>query len=261
MPEASAIAVHLLPALLPPGALRGGIAVVVDVLRASTMIVHALSAGCEAVLPCAEIDEARAVAQAFPSGQALLGGERHGVPIEGFDLGNSPRSCTQERCAGKSLVFTTTNGTRAILAGLDADRLVVGSFANLGATVALLIQEARPAHIVCSGTEGEISFEDVLLAGALVAQLSLFRKGGRTNDSAEIAARLWHERQRENRPLADLIAIGRGGRRVTELGLRDDIEAAAEIDRYPLIAELQRGPAEAGRAPDWHRPLRIVARR
>ena len=126
--------VHLLPSLIPPGSLRGGVAVVVDVLRATTVMVHALAAGCEAIIPCAEIDQAKAVAAVLPPGSALLAGERGGVPIAGFDLGNSPGEFTPEACRGKTLVMTTTNGTRAILASLEAERVYIASFANLRAT-------------------------------------------------------------------------------------------------------------------------------
>src|SRR5436309_2899435 len=90
--------VHLLPALIPPGALRGGVAVVVDVLRATTVMVQALQSGCEAIIPCAEIEEAQAVAASLPAGTALLSGERQGLPIPGFDLGNSPDDFTPGVC-------------------------------------------------------------------------------------------------------------------------------------------------------------------
>ncbi len=92
--EQARVFVHLLPRLIPPGSLRGGVAVVVDVLRATTVMVHALAAGCEAVIPCGEIDEAKAIAASLPPGTALLAGERQGLPIPGFDLGNSPGEFT-----------------------------------------------------------------------------------------------------------------------------------------------------------------------
>src|SRR4051812_5947941 len=164
--EQPLVFVHLLPDLIPPGALSGGVAVVVDVLRATTMMVHALSAGCVAVIPCGEIDEARRVAAGFPPGEALLAGERQGLPIDGFDLGNSPDSCTRETCRGKTLVMTTTNGTRAVLASLDAERVVIGAFPNFAATALLVHADRRPIHVVCSGTDRCISYEDSLLAGA-----------------------------------------------------------------------------------------------
>src|SRR3954470_13598459 len=96
--------VHLLPSLIPHGALKGGIAVVIDVLRATTVMIHALAAGCDAILPCGEIGEARDLAATLPEGTALLAGERLGEPIEGFDLGNSPGACTPALCSGKTLV-------------------------------------------------------------------------------------------------------------------------------------------------------------
>src|SRR3954447_12368843 len=184
--------VHLLPELIPPGVLSGGVAVVVDVLRATTMMVHALSAGCVAVIPCGEVDEARRVAAGFPPGEALLAGERQGLPIDGFDLGNSPHSCTPEACRGKTLVMTTTNGTRAILASLDAERVVIGAFPNFAATALLLHTEERDIHIVCAGTDGRVSFEDTLLAGAFAQHLKDMGAGLR-NDEAEIAAGTWEK--------------------------------------------------------------------
>src|SRR3954462_7472238 len=104
--------VHLLPSLIPPGTLKGGIAVVIDVLRATTVMIHALAAGCDAIRPCGEIDEARGLAASLPKGTAILAGERPSEPITGFDIGNSPGACTPDLCSGKVLVMTTTNGTR-----------------------------------------------------------------------------------------------------------------------------------------------------
>ncbi len=178
MSDRPAVFVHLLPSLIPPGALRGGVAVVVvDVLRATTVMVHALAAGCEAVIPCAEIDEAKAVAASLPPGTALLGGERGGLPISGFDLGNSPGDYTPEVCRGKTLVMSTTNGTRAILASLEAERVLIGAFVNLEAVGFALQDETRPVHLICAGTEGLVSFEDALAAGVWSISWSRTRSG------------------------------------------------------------------------------------
>ena len=108
------VQVHLLPELAPPGRLRGGIAVVIDVLRATTSIVYAFAAGCREIRPCADLDEARRLADSLPAGKALLAGERGGMPPKGFDLGNSPREFTPKNCKDRTVVLTTTNGTRAI---------------------------------------------------------------------------------------------------------------------------------------------------
>ena len=232
------LSVHLLPRLIPEGALSGGIAVVVDVLRATTSMVHALEAGCEAIVPCAEIDEARRAYEAFPSGSALLAGERQGVPIEGFDLSNSPGTFSQETCGGRTLVMTTTNGTRAIIASLGADRVLLAAFANLGATREAIRADGRPVHVVCSGTDGLVSLEDSMLAGALAEGFDL------QNDDARIAARAWHNSEvaGHDGSLVSVLASGRGGHRVRSLGLGADLEAAARLDSIPIVAEVRRDP-------------------
>ncbi|MGC8642618.1 MAG: 2-phosphosulfolactate phosphatase [Isosphaeraceae bacterium] len=248
--------VHMLPSLLPPGGLKQGVAVMIDVLRASTMMVHALVAGCREIIPCAEVDEARQTAAALPAGTAILAGERHGVAIDGFDLGNSPGQCTRAVCQGKTMVITTTNGTRALLACAEADLVLLGSFVNFAATSQRLLHEAKPVHLVCAGTEERISFEDTLLAGAFAKHFrDLNMPMG--NDEAEIAAGLWarvedsiwfnsgkKEPTEEVNPLFHYLTRGQGGRRVLELGLRDDILEAARLNRpdHQIVAELRRDP-------------------
>jgi 2-phosphosulfolactate phosphatase len=253
------VSVHLLPSLIPPGALRGGVAVVIDVLRATTVMAYALQAGCEAVIPCAEIEEAEAVAASLPPGAALLGGERGGLPIAGFDLGNSPGDYTPERCRGKTLVITTTNGTRAILASLEADRVLVASFANLRATARVLKEDVpycelpRPVHLVCAGTEGAISLEDTLLAGALYRAVE-DRIGPGTplgNDAAWLATAIPPDDPAYlDAPLVltSLLRAGRGGQNVDRLGLGRDIDFAARVDTVPFAVELRRDPLRLVRA-------------
>src|SRR5262245_46344429 len=129
MPSARELSVHLLPGLIEPGRLAGGVAVAVDVLRATTTIVHALAAGCPAVWPCAEVEEAK-VRAAGIGRRALLAGERGGVAISGFDLGNSPGDFKSSACKGRDLVLTTTNGTKALLRAAEAERVMVGAFVN-----------------------------------------------------------------------------------------------------------------------------------
>lgn len=147
--------VHLLPNLFEPEEFRGGVAVILDILRASTTIVHALAHGAARVIPTGEIAEARRVAGGLPVGSVLLGGEREGLQIEGFDLDNSPFAYTPELVKGRTIVFTTTNGTRALLRSDRADRVLIGSFVNLQAVVDDLAQEDRPVHLVCAGDKGE----------------------------------------------------------------------------------------------------------
>src|SRR5262245_35106817 len=159
------VCVHLVPELAPAAALAGGVAVVIDVLRASTTIVHALAAGCTMVRPCLEVDEARALANGLPAGKVLLAGERGGRPLDGFDLGNSPQEFTGKACRGTTIVLTTTNGTRTLSRAAAAERVLVAAFVNYSAVCEQLRQDARPIHVICAGTDGEISLEDTLLAG------------------------------------------------------------------------------------------------
>ncbi len=227
-------------------------AVVVDVLRATTVMVHALAAGCEAVIPCAEIDEARETAAGLPA--ALLVGERQGLPIPGFDLGNSPADFTEEVCQGKTLVMTTTNGTRAILASLEAERVYIASFGNLRATsTELSVQflkkdHKHPVHIICAGTDGHISLEDSLLAGALAAQIVNLPSDPSSNcfgnDEALMVVCQWNEveRQLERRTLSSLLSLGRGGRNLDGIGLAVDFDASSRVDHLPLVAMLERDP-------------------
>ena len=245
---------HLLPQLVPPERLRGGVAVVIDVLRATTTIVTALAAGCVCVRPCLEIDEARHLAGQFPAGGVLLGGERDGSPLPGFDLGNSPREYTCSICRGKTLVLTTTNGTRALLHASAAERVLVGAFVNYSAVCEQLKQDTRPVHIVCAGSAGEVTLEDTLLAGAFVEYLSE-TSAVRLNDAARLA---WDCYETHGKVLEGALEVSAGGVRLRELGYDEDIRAAARIDQFALVPELRREPlreSRSGYPGRRHRPV------
>jgi 2-phosphosulfolactate phosphatase len=238
MPRDRDVLVHLLPELAAPGSMVGGVAVVIDVLRAATTMVHALAAGCVCIRPCAEVDEARALAGQGRAGKVLLAGERGGQPIAGFDLGNSPRDFTAKKCKGATLVFTTTNGTRALIRSAEAERVFVAGFVNFSAVCEQLQHDARPVHIVCAGTEGSVALEDTLLAGALVDALC-DQEEVRLNDSARLA---WDCFENHGRVLAGALEISRGGAILRGLGYDDDIAAAAQIDAFALVPQLRRDP-------------------
>jgi 2-phosphosulfolactate phosphatase len=243
MPEDRDVQVHLLPGHAPPGQLAGGLAVVIDVLRATTTIVHALAAGAACVRPCAEVEEARDLAGGLRAGRVLLGGERHGQPLPGFDLGNSPGEYTGKVCKGNTIVLTTTNGTRALLRAAEAERVLVAAFVNYSAVCEQLRQDARPVHIVCAGTEGEVSLEDTLLAGALVDFLCQAGEV-RLNDSARLA---WDGFENHGRVLLGALEVGKGGASLRRLGYDEDIKAAARVDRFALVPELRRDPLRVER--------------
>jgi len=222
--------------------------VVIDVLRASTTIVTALAHGASLVLPCRSLDEARAAAAGRPG--ALLGGERGGVRIAGFDLGNSPAEYTAERVAGKVVVITTTNGTAALAACRDATEVLVGAVVNRGAVAATAVRLAEERgcdaiHLVCAGTDGQVTEEDLLAAGAI---LEAAGPGGQLDATARDA----RDRFRSLAAAAGTGLAGgittayrgsRGGRNLIALGMEADLALAAAIDSLAVVPRLER---EAG---------------
>ena len=233
--------VYLLPGLADDSMFSGRTVVVVDILRATTTILHALAAGAEAVIPLLDVAEARFKAQQLGV-NVVLGGERQGERIEGFDLGNSPAEYTRETVGGKTVVFTTSNGTRAMQMCRSAQRVLLGAFTGFSALCREL-SRVEDVDILCAGTDGQITREDVLFAGAIVEDLLLAKqRPAELNDQAEIAADAWNNARREfagPKPLAEYLRASQGGRNLIEIGHERDIAIAAEIDRVDFLAELQ----------------------
>jgi 2-phosphosulfolactate phosphatase len=229
--------VHLLPRHFEPDELRGGIAVVIDVLRASTTIVTALANGARRIVPCGDVDMAKRVSAGFAPGEALLGGERGGVRIAGFDLDNSPAAYTSDRVAGKTIVFTTTNGTAALLRAQQADRVLIGSLVNRQALVREIAGDDRAVHLVCAGTVGIVTAEDVLAAGAIAAELECGAGTSSRDDLALVAKEYWAAASSSSERLQSVLRQSRGGRNLVELGFHSDIDFAARVDSIPLVAE------------------------
>ncbi|MEM7812355.1 MAG: 2-phosphosulfolactate phosphatase [Planctomycetota bacterium] len=232
------IDVHQLPALVEPEAFRGTVAVVIDALRATTTVCHALAAGAVAVEPFRTVDEARARREAVPD--MLLGGERRGVIIDGFDLGNSPTSYTPAAVGGRTVGFTTTNGTKALWHAAAAEVVFAGSFCNATA-VADAAFDAATRHgddakiaILCAGSGGVISWEDTLCAGLIVTRLNGRPDVKHGNDESRLAAAATLAIGRAA-GLDRLLTLGRGGRHVVGLGLEADIAATAAVDSVPLV--------------------------
>jgi 2-phosphosulfolactate phosphatase len=243
---ATSLAVHFLPTLVAADEMAGGDVVMIDVLRASTTITHALAAGAVAVIPCREVEEAKKTAAAFPPGTAILGGERGGLPIAGFELGNSPAEYTHAAVGDKTVVFTTTNGTLALMQCKAAAHVFIGSFVNLSAVVNRLTG-VRPIHLLCAGTRGQITREDVLCAGALCERLlETAADAASMNDQARIALDCWHAAvphgARPPKALAGELSLAlhetQGGRNLMAIGLEHDIDTAAEVDRFDIVPRL-----------------------
>lgn len=255
---------YFLPDLTTPEALAGGTVVVIDVLRASTVIVHALAAGAREVIPCLEVDDARRTCASLPPGQAILGGERGGLPIEGFDLGNSPGDYTAERISGKTLVFTTSNGTRAMQRCRQAKRVLIGALVNASAVVEAIAGDEH-IHLLCAGTRGEVTREDVLVAGLFIDRLLGeqaidSQPAVQINDQALIARECFRSAMAGFDNNADpavhyrqLLRQTQGGRNLIALALDGDIDDAARIDHFAIVPRLDisRWTINAGNRPAW----------
>ena len=169
-------------AFTPAETVRAPVAVVVDVLRATSTIVQALASGYRRVLCCAEIDEARKLRELL--GEGVLAGERLAQAIPGFDLGNSPAEFVEPR--GETVILTTTNGTRAIVAAAaGAETVLVGSLLNLAAVANAARDAGADVEVVCAGVDGRFTLDDAYCAGRIAGLL-----GGERSDAAEAAVRL-----------------------------------------------------------------------
>lgn len=230
---------------MPQGACAGGIAIVIDVLRASTTIITALAHGAARVRPVRTIGEARRLAA---QSEVLLGGERSGRPIDGFDLGNSPLEYTQQRVGGHDIVLTTTNGTAALHACRDAATVLVGAMVNRSAVAALAIRLAAASqcdvHVVCAGTDGHVTEEDLLGAGAILD--AAIRLGVSEHDDLDGPARAAVADFRgvaqagvdTVAALACVFATSIGGRNLIDIGMEEDLPPAAAIDSLPMVPRL-----------------------
>ena len=169
-------------AFTPVEAARVPTGMVVDVLRATSTIVQALDAGYRTVYCCAEVEEARALKEEL--GDAVLGGERGGDPLPGFDFGNSPLEYLSPQA--EEIVITTTNGTRAVVgAAANCDLVLVGSMLNLNAVAAAARERDEDVEVVCAGLRGGPSEDDAYCAGRIAALL-----GGEATEAAERALEL-----------------------------------------------------------------------
>lgn len=218
------------------------LAVAIDVLRATSVIVKALASGAESVMTCETIEQAHRLAESEPD-RTLLCGERNCQKVDGFALGNSPSEYTSENVHGKRLVLTTTNGTKAIEMASPVPSLAIASFLNLSAVISRILR-ARHTCIICAGTNGVITSEDVLLAGALVTGIKNVCKAAQFDDASEISASFWESSmnldpkdsdQSIALQLADRLQRTEGGRNLIGVGYENDLLACSQINSLPIL--------------------------
>jgi 2-phosphosulfolactate phosphatase len=225
------------PGDLAPAQVQGRTAFVIDILRATTAMCAALHHGAKAIIPVASTEEALRLAQTIGSTDVLLAGEKNCLRIPGFHLGNSPLEMTEGAVRGKTIIVTTTNGTKALLACQGSAAVYGACAANLGVSA----EKARETLdrdgkllIVCAGRDGAFSLDDAYCAGRLAEAALGGLKPRRGLNDAAIAALDLVRRYGENweRPLRS----SRAGRELIKLGFQDDVLDASRLDAYPVLA-------------------------
>lgn len=221
-------------ALTPPD-IAGRVVAVVDVLRASTSIAVALANGAKSVIPFDSPEEAVTRRLSLDKSDVRLAGERKMVMIPGFDLGNSPREFTPETIGGKTVLMVTTNGTGSLTAVQGARDVVVASYVNFTAVLALLRSAARggaDVTIICSGRDRQFSLEDAACAGRYARQIAKRLSDADLNDAAR-AAQLIDKKYGDN--LKRLFEDSTHGRALAEAGFTEDLEICAAVDSYSVV--------------------------
>ena len=224
------------PDLLPFSDLAGKTAVVTDILRATTTITVAIANGAQHITPVLTPDDAFCLAA--NQSDTLIGGERQGVKVDGFQLGNSPREYTEDVVSGRQIVLTTTNGTRTLQACGTAKQVLVGSFLNLQAVINLLAKDTEDVVFACAGREGGFCMEDTVFAGACVDALSTGGMIANLTDAAE-AARLLYREHSNN--LMGMLQNCYHGRYLASIGLAADVEFCAQLNLVDIVPRQIKG--------------------
>ena len=256
MGQSVRIVTSLLPGLITAKSFEPDVAVVVDVLRATSVMTAAFGSGVKQIFTCCDVLEAVSLADQIASCEQgnqrpLLCGERSCKPIFGFDYGNSPSEYTPSRVRGKTMILTTTNGTKAIQAASSAKRLITASFLNLP-TVVKVLRGAGLVHLVCSGTDGQITGEDVMLVGAIIDACRVEYMVELEDDESRMAFSFWSScvSMSERSPwvslkngkgkqisnlLAKLFGSTLGGANLSNLGFGQDLERCAQIGTQSVV--------------------------
>ena len=227
-----------LPQLLSPRHLAGRTVVVFDVIRATTSMAAALAAGVSAIHVFADLAGARAAKASHPDA-ALTCGEERCLPPADFDLGNSPSAFRADAHAGRTLMMSTTNGTRAIIAARGAKRVMIGALVNAAAVGAHAAQAGDDVTLLCAGTHGEISLEDLLGAGAVLEAIRARADVSLESDSAHVAHDLF---ERHRADLGTALRSSRGGHNVIAAGLEPDLDFAARLNLLAAVGVVHEDP-------------------
>jgi 2-phosphosulfolactate phosphatase len=233
------IDIQLVPSPPNSNILLNRVVVVIDVLRATSVMVHAMSQEALEIIPVATVEEALQMAKVFSRGSIILGGERESKKIPGFDLGNSPQEYVAERVKGKKLILTTTNGTKAFHLISSGKEILVGSFFNIGATAKRCLELDRDLFIFPSGDEGSFSLEDTICGGMLIELITQKRTTHFTLTDASCCAQILYQRFKDN--LLEAFHLSSHGKELINRGFGEDLVYCAQIDRTDIVPEFKDG--------------------
>ncbi len=229
------VEVCFIPNQYPLYAADMGIVVVIDVLRATSAMVAAFDSGVDRIIPVSTVEEAAAY---IGREGYIAAAERNGEVVEGFTYGNSPLAYVGQDLRGKTIVMTTTNGTKAINLARDARMLVVGSFLNLSALSEWLVQQNENVLLLCSGWRDKFNLEDSVFAGAVMDRLLSSGKFGLEEDSS-IAAQYMFHAARDN--YMGILKAAPRRRRIEQLKLLNDVKFCLTPDQSSVIPVLRDG--------------------
>ena len=233
------IDIQLMPSAPSSNLLFDRAVVVIDILRATSVIIHAMSQGALEIIPVSTVEDAFQMAKAFPKGFTLLGGEKESKNIPGFDLGNSPREYVAERVKGKKLILTTTNGTKAFHLVSSGKEILAGSFFNIGAITQRCLELDRDLLVFPSGDEGNFSLEDTICGGMLIELITEKAERPVTLTDASECAKILYERFKDN--LLEAFRFSRHGKELINRGFEEDLAYCARIDAIPLVPTFRDG--------------------
>jgi 2-phosphosulfolactate phosphatase len=213
---------------------REKIVVVVDALRASSSIIAAVANGAKEIVPVDSIAFGMKAGATLFGGRTIRAGEKNMRKIDGFQIGNSPREYVEEAVKGKSIIFLSTNGSKAIVKTKFSDRTLIGSFANLGAVADEIVERGKDFEVLCSGSSGGFSLEDAVCAGMIVQAVAKRRKNEtlETTDAARAATMLANGTGED---VEKTLRESEHGKRLIENGFEEDVAWCAKVDRTDVV--------------------------
>ncbi|WP_443936631.1 2-phosphosulfolactate phosphatase [Pedobacter sp. MW01-1-1] len=225
------VEVCLTPALIDLYHIEESIVVVIDILRATSSITYGIENGAAAIIPVAHVEDCLA----YVDKGYLLAAERNGEVVEGYDFGNSPFSYTKEKVENKTIVLTTTNGTKALhLANKRAHQVVIGSFLNLDSLCAYLESQDKNVLLLCAGWKDQFNLEDTLFAGAVVDKL---RKSFEHFDDSSVAAEDLYSLAKPD--LRKYLHKSSHSHRLAQLNIEEDVVFCLQLNACTVIPVLQ----------------------